>query len=389
MSWAYPGAILPFMATFTKDKSWKTLVTVPTITIAEAAGSTTVVSAQNMTEHPAIPGLYRYLLTVPSVDNQNYIGKCTATDSDIDYLDTPSFWVVGDDILKGLEVFIGEWLITFQLYDDGTTDAVDAGILSLVDDSDYPIAWAGVTGNDGQTAFQLDDGDYTLRIRKNDYSFDDVPFTVSGSATITAYGIASPPVSPADIVGNREIAIQTYADGTTDPVPDVLISIVNASSQPVAWSGVTDVFGQENAYLGDGGYEIRARKTGFSFTAVPVTVAGVDIAQTIYGVPYAIDPPIDPGSVAIEEYLRQENGEKYPESVTATLQIIDIPPDINGALLTTQHVSPEYDSLTGTIRWEIPAGVTIQVNIPDHGIRNRKCIVPDVAGIRLMDIPEI
>lgn len=491
--WEYPGKERPFLAVFTKEKKWKTLDTAPTIIITEVSGSTRLVDGLNMAEHPAMPGLYLFPFTFPVTNYQNYIGKCSCTDTDTDYQDTPSFWPTGDNIIPGLEVILGAWLVTIQLYENGTTTPIDAGLVTIVDSTGYPIAWGGVTGNAGQTAHQLDNGSYTLRIRKTGYSFIDIPFvvadsnltvtaygvstgsaaesetlraisgnigpwkttiqlyieggttpidagllelvgsdghpiawqgvtgpdgttevnladgtytlksrkvwfsfenvaiTVSGAAqTVTAYGVIIPfPSGGVDVIGNRKISIQVYDDGTTNPIQDALISLVTDAVQPVAWSGITNTDGQTVAYQGDGGYSIRTRKAGYTFDAVSITLSGSDISTVVYGVPYVIIPPADPGAVAIEEFLNIDNFGNFPETVTANLEIIDRPPDFSGRLLSTKKIIPTYNPITGVIRWEIPVGVTIKVNIPDHAIRNRKCVVPDVITVRLLDIPEI
>jgi|GEM_PF-5925183 len=290
---AVPGQIVPFLAVWTKEKQWKTLDTVPTIIISECAGDALLVPATNMTEHPAMQGLYRFLLTLPAGEAKNYIGKCSCSDSDTDYIDTPSFW--------------------------GDINSVTQ---------------------------------------------------VSG------------------IIGNRVLNIQAYIDGTLDPINDALISIADSLGNPLAVGAVTDPAGQTAVILGDGDYQIRARKAGYTFVVVPVTIDGSDVNQIIYGIEYSINPPVDPGLCAIEEYLSLENPDKIPETTSATLRVVALPPG-SPTLLTTLKTAPEYDNVTGVIRWEIPRGTTINVNIPEHDIRNYRCIVPDVAGIRLTEIPEI
>lgn len=86
------------------------------------------------------------------------------------------------------------------------------------------------------------------------------------------------------LLGAHQVTLQLYETGTTTPIADVTVSVKNSDQSLLLGVVETDSNGQATFGRNDGTYKLLCEKSGFTFTTPEtLTVAGVDVSQTIYG----------------------------------------------------------------------------------------------------------
>lgn len=193
------------------------------------------------------------------------------------------------------------------------------------------------------------------------------------------------------LVGTNACNITLYNLGTTTPVADATVSIMNTDESLLVSLYTSDINGQFIAYLDNGTYKLRLHKVGCTFDLETLVVDGEE-TEIYYGDLIAIGQPASGKTCRVYEYVFNPDDNTIPaqSEVVAVAHIKKLPYNYNGKLFKGTEITATFheDYLTnGAIYWDMVWGSQIVFDIDnftkDGGISK---IIPEQSSARLSDL---
>ena len=185
-------------------------------------------------------------------------------------------------------------------------------------------------------------------------------------------------------MGGASTVIITVIDNALNRIPDAKVQIWNTTLDTLIGFATTDSSGQVSLTADDGGYKVKIRKAGYSFSdPFTLTLSG-STAITYTGTTYIISAPASVSVCRVYEYCMDVDGNPK-SSVSGIAKVVSVPEDLGGVLFPNSDNYGIYDVTTGIIYWDVPRTSVVQFKISEFSINLLK-IIPDSATVRLMSI---
>lgn len=197
-------------------------------------------------------------------------------------------------------------------------------------------------------------------------------------------------VTGAAAAGTWQITTTVYVTATTTPIADYEISVFDSTNTVHQFNVVTGPSGTVTLNLDTGTYKLRGRKTGYSpANPTETLIVSADGTVTYYATAYVIPAPASPDDCVVYEVVTNQDAATYPTTVKATAQIVNLPYNYQGRIVSGAVINGTYDNTTGIVQWTVPKGAKLDVIIPIYGYDKTK-IVPSscpLGSVRWSDVP--
>lgn len=189
--------------------------------------------------------------------------------------------------------------------------------------------------------------------------------------------------SGCNISGSSSVTVAIYETGTTTPIPDVTITVLNSTESVTLGAILTNSLGQAAFTLDDGTYVLYLRKSGVSFTKQTMVVAGTT-SVTYYGTPVSVGVP-GGNSCRVYLYAMMPDGVTPLPTIKAQAKIVRIPYQVSNTYFSGQIIPYVYDKNTGLLYWDVVQGAIVEFSVDTvYPANNRK--VPFSSNAKLKDL---
>ena len=146
----------------------------------------------------------------------------------------------------------------------------------------------------------------------------------------------------------------------------------------------SDSSGEMSTNLDDGNYLIKIHKAGYLFVNTTMTVSGAG-SNDYTGTALTPSAPGNAGECQVYEWLQGQGVGSYPNGISSTAKIINLPYDSGSNIHLGDVVNGTYVTATGYLSWDIVQGAEAEFIIGNFGTY-KKGTVPATTSARLTDI---